>query len=114
MKIEKQFGFLKHHSTSHAINKLNYSINHINNSLKNKEHLLGIFIDLSKAFDTIDHQILLPKLEIYGIRANAHSLTTSYLSCRKQYVSVLGENSELLDVLYGVPQESCLGPLLYL
>ena len=108
---EKQFGFRKNHSTSHAIN---YSINHINNSLKNKEHVLGIFIDLSKAFDTIDHQILLSKLETYGIRANAHSLITSYLSCRKQYVSVLGENSELLDVLYGVPQGSCLGPLLFL
>ena len=108
---EKQFGFRKNHSTSHAIN---YSITHINNSLKNKEHVLGIFIDLSKAFDTIDHQILLSKLETYGIRANAHSLITSYLSCRKQYVSVLGENSELLDVLYGVPQGSCLGPLLFL
>ena len=108
---EKQFGFRKNHSTSHAIN---YSINHINNSLKNKEHVLGIFIDLSKAFDTIDHQILLSKLETYGIRANAHCLITSYLSCRKQYVSVLGENSELLDVLYGVPQGSCLGPLLFL
>ena len=108
---EKQFGFRKNHSTSHAIS---YSINHINNSLKNKEHVLGIFIDLSKAFDTIDHQILLSKLETYGIRANALSLITSYLSCRKQYVSVLGENSELLDVLYGVPQGSCLGPLLFL
>ena len=56
---EKQFGFRKNHSTSHAIN---YSINHINNSLKNKEHVLGIFIDLSKAFDTIDHQILFIKV----------------------------------------------------
>ena len=79
--MKKQFGFRKNHSTSHAIN---YSINHINNSLKNKELVLGIFIDLSKAFDTIDHQILLLKLETYGIRANAHSLITSYLSCRKQ------------------------------
>ena len=60
------------------------------------------------------HQILLSKLETYGIRANAHSLITSYLSCCKQYVSVLGENSELLDVLYVVPQGSCLGPLLFL
>ena len=56
---EKQLGFRKKHSTSHAII---YSINHINNSLKNKEHVLGIFIDLSKAFDTIAHQILLSNL----------------------------------------------------
>ena len=76
--------------------------------------MLGIFIGLSKAFDTIDHQILLSKLDTYGIRANAHSLITSYLSCRKQYVSVLRENSELLDVLYGVPKGSCLGPRLFL
>ena len=108
---EKQFGFRKNHSTSHAINS---SINYVNNSLKNKEHVLGIFIDLSKAFDTNNHQILLSKLETVGIRANANSLITSYLSCRKQYVSVLGENSELLDVLYGVPQGSCLGVLLFL
>ena len=108
---EKQFGFRKDHSTSHAIN---YSINHINEAIKNKEHVLGIFIDLSKAFDTIDHEILLSKLNTYGIRSNAHSLIKSYLSDRKQYVNILGEKSELLDVLYGVPQGSCLGPLLFL
>ena len=81
--MKNKFGSRKNHFTSHAIN---YSINHINNSLKNKEHVLGIFINLSKAFDTIDLQILLTKLETYGIRANSHSLITS-----KQYVGVLGE-----------------------
>ena len=108
---DKQFGFRKNHSTGHAIN---YSINHIHEAIKNKEHVLGIFIDLSKAFDTIDHKILLSKLENYGIRENAHSLLKSYLSDRKQYVTILGEKSELLNVLYGVPQGSCLGPLLFL
>ena len=66
-----QFGFRKDHSTSHA---LNYSIHHIQEALNNKKHVLGIFIDLSKAFDTIDHKILLCKLQHYGVRGNAYSL----------------------------------------
>ena len=70
--IKNNLDLEKNNYTSHAIN---YSIDHINNSLKNKEHVLGIIIDLSKAFDTIDHQILLSKFETYGIRANAHSLS---------------------------------------
>ena len=78
------------------------------------DHVIGIFIDLSKAFDTIDHEILLEKLESYGIRGNALLLIKSYLSNRKQCVSTLGEISDKLDVIYGVPQGSCLGPLLFL
>ena len=74
---DKQFGFRKKHSTSHAIN---YSIHHINQAIKNNEHVLGIFIDLSKAFDTIDHKTLLAKLRSYGVRGIAHSLIESYLS----------------------------------
>ena len=66
-----QFGFRKGHSTSHA---LNYSINHIQEALKKKKHVLGIFIDLSKAFDTIDHETLLQKLNHYGIRGNVNML----------------------------------------
>ena len=76
--------------------------------------MIGIFIDLSKAFDTIDHGTLLEKLEHYGVRGLPLSLIASYLSGRKQCVSVLGEISERLPVLYGVPQGSCLGPLLFL
>ena len=82
--------------------------------MKKRHHVLGIFIDLSKAFDTIDHKILLDKLEIYGVRGKIHDLISSYLSDRKQYVSVLGEISDSLPVVYGVPQGSCLGPLLFL
>ena len=87
---------------------------YVESCLKKKQHVLGIFIDLSKAFDTISHEKLLHKLEHYGIRGNANNLIASYLSNRYQYVSVLGEDSEKLPVVYGVPRGSCLGPLLFI
>ena len=107
----KQFGFRKNHSTTHA---LNYSISQTKNALNKNEHVLGTFIDVSKAFDTIDHEILLKKLEHYGIRGRALSLLASYLRNRIQVVSVLAETSDPLSVIYGVPQGSCLDPLLFL
>ncbi|HBI41090.1 MAG TPA: hypothetical protein DDY16_09130, partial [Tenacibaculum sp.] len=106
-----QFGFRKSHSTSHAIN---HSVKIIEDALHKKKHILGIFIDLSKAFDTIDHETLLVKLNRYGIRSNALNLIKSYLSRRTQYTEVLGAKSESLTVRYGVPQGSVLGPLLFL
>ena len=108
---KNQYGFRKSHSTSHAIN---YSVTHINNYIKQRHHVLGIFIDLSKAFDTIDHSKLLFKLDKYGIRGMAHQLLKSYLSNRLQYTNTLGENSKKLTITYGVPQGSVLGPLLFL
>lgn len=106
-----QFGFRKSHSTSHAVN---HSVKIVEDALKLRKHVLGIFVDLSKAFDTIDHKTLLVKLDKYGIRGNTHNLIKSYLSKRKQYTDVLGEKSDKLLVEYGVPQGSVLGPLLFI
>ena len=106
-----QFGFRKSHSTSHAVN---FSVKIIEDHLAEQKHVLGIFIDLSKAFDTIDHNTLLAKLNRFGIRGNAQNLIKSYLSHRTQYTDVLGEKSGSLTVKFGVPQGSVLGPLLFL
>ena len=108
---DKQFGFRKNHSTSHAIN---YSVNHIVENINSKKHVLGIFIDLSKAFDTISHEKLLIKLNNYGIRGKVNNLLHSYLSSRKQYTTFHKEKSDLGLVKYGVPQGSVLGPLLFI
>ena len=107
----KQFGFRKGHSTSHA---LNHSVNYLTESVANRNHTIGIFIYLSKAFDTIDHTKLLTKLDTYGIRGTASALIESYISLRKQYTTFDNENSDLEIVVYGVPQGSVLGPLLFL
>ena len=106
-----QFGFRKNHSTSHAIN---YSVNKILGEVERKRHVIGIFIDLSKAFDTIDHKKLLLKLEHYGIRGICHKLLASYLSSRTQFTDFQQTLSDTCEVEYGVPQGSVLGPLLFL
>ena len=74
----------------------------------------GICIDLRKVFDTVNHEILLMKLEHYVIRDNVLNWFQSYLSKRKQYVSINGKSSEPLEINCGVPQGSVLGPLIFL
>ena len=71
-----------------------------------KKKTVGIFIDLKKAFDNIKHELLLRKLERYGIRGTAFAWLTSYLTNRVQYVSYNNVSSSLLDITYGVPQGS--------
>ena len=108
---ENQFGFRNNHSTSNAIN---YSINKILGEIEKKRHAIGIFIDLSKAFDTLDHNKLLIKLEHYGIRGICHKLMGNYLTNRMQYTDFQQCLSSSCPVEFGVPQGSVLGPLLFL
>ena len=76
--------------------------------------MIGIFLDFSKAFDTINHNILLYKLSHYGIRGKALEWFRNYLNNRKQYVSLNQNNSSLKEIENGVPQGSLLGPLLFI
>ena len=79
-----------------------------------RKYTLGTFLDLSKAFDTIDHKILIAKLEYYGIRGIALDWFRSYLENRKQYVLYNNVKSDIQEISYGVPQGSVLGPLLFI
>ena len=108
---DNQYGFRRNRSTTIALFDLSQKVSTF---LYNKLSALGIFVDLKKAFDTIDHGILLKKVEYMGLRGIALKWVASYLNNRKQYVSFLNENSSYADVVCGVPQGSILGPLLFI
>ena len=108
---ESQYGYRKGHSTETACLEL---IDKLTNKLHNKEIPFCIFIDLSKAFDTLNHSILLRKLKYYGLDNNAISWFKSYLTDRKQYVEIDGVKSQIKSLSTGVPQGSTLGPLLFI
>ena len=106
-----QFGFRQQYSTSHAL--INITEN-IRKALDDGNIGCGVFVDLQKAFDTVDHQILLAKLNHYGILGVSNDLFKSYLSNRNQYVSIIGFDSGLTTINCGVPQGFVLEPLLLL
>ena len=109
--FKSQFGFRRGHSTAHAT--LDF-LQTIESAFLENEYAVGVFCDLSKAFDTLDHNILLSKLDHYGIRGTWLSWLKSYLSNRRQFVDLGGVRSDFKDIIVGVPQGSILGPLLFL
>ncbi len=106
-----QFGFRSKHSTNHALIHITETIR---TALDGGNIAGGIFVDLQKAFDTVNHEILVEKLAHYGIRGTANNWFLSYLSNRSQFVSIAGCNSDTKSIKHGVPQGSVLGPLLFL
>ena len=106
-----QYGFRTHMSTVHAALELTESIS---DSIDSKQHCAGVFIDLKKAFDTVDHKLLVEKLSFYGVRGIANTWLENYLMNRKQYVVVDNQASRMQFIKCGVPQGSVLGPVLFL
>ena len=109
--FSSQYGFRKNHSTVNAVTEL---VSHVIKAMDRKENTIGVFLDLSKAFDTVNHNIMLRKLEFYGIRGIALQWFKHYLSGRKQYVMFNNTQSSMQYITCGVPQGSVLGPLLFL
>ena len=100
-----QFGFRKSHGTNHAIITL---VEKVSKALDTGKFVIGVFLDLKKAFDTVNHDILMKKLEFYGIRGKVFNWLKSYLNNRKQYVHYNGCDSDKKTVTHGVPQGSIL------
>ena len=106
-----QYGFQKKHSTNHALIDITENIR---SALDQNIFTCGIFMNLEKVFDTVNHDILLSKLDHYGIRDLPNKLTQSFLSRRFQYKSITDKISNKLPISHGVPQGSVLHPLLFI
>ena len=106
-----QYGFRKNYSTCLALIDI---VDKIKNALDQNDYVMGIFLDITKAFDSINHGILYSKLEHYGFRGHSLDFIRSYLTNRKQFTWAQGISSEIKGISYGVPQGSILGPLLFL
>ena len=98
---ERQFGFHPNHSTTHALLEITEKIKQACDSGK---YACGVFLDLQKAFDTVNHDILLKKLNHYGIRGIANNWFCSFLSDRMQFASINKSESGKRELKYGVPQ----------
>ena len=105
-----QFGFRKDRSAYMAVIE---AVDTVTNALDRGETVVGVSLDLNKAFDTVNHMMLMEKCDKYGIRGVAKEWLISYLNGRKQYVSYNGMKPNKEMISYGVPQGSILGPFLF-
>ena len=108
---EHQFGFKKNRSTTLAVLDLN---TRIIKALDNGNYAASVFLDFDKAFDTVNHEILIDKLENYGIRGIVKNWFESYLKNRHQIVKIGDTLSDKMQITFGVPQGGILGPILFL
>ena len=114
--FDSQYGFRSKRSCEHAIMEM---VGHIRQAKNEGKHSMGVFLDLSKVFDTLDHPVLITKLERHGIRGNMLDWFKSYLSGRSLVAKISNSTnvtmySEKYDVTFGTVQGSCLGPLLFI